>query len=198
MTKKEFLLALKKKISSLPKKDIEERINFYSEIIDDKIEEGCPEDKAVAEIGSVEEIACQILSEALQIKPTEKSNSKRRFQAWEITLLVLGSPIWLSLIIALFSVILSVYVSIWAVVISIWAAFVAITACSVAGILCGIVFLYQGNFISSIAIFGISIVCMGLAIFFFCTCKHLTVKIYKLTKKMTLWIKKLFVKGEKV
>ena len=40
MCKQDFLNALEAKLSGLPKKDIEERLNFYEEIIDDRIEEG--------------------------------------------------------------------------------------------------------------------------------------------------------------
>ena len=38
MNKKRFLAALKKRLYKLPYREIRERINFYSEIIDDRIE----------------------------------------------------------------------------------------------------------------------------------------------------------------
>jgi hypothetical protein len=40
MNKQEFLTALKKALSPLSKADLEERLSFYSEMIDDRIEEG--------------------------------------------------------------------------------------------------------------------------------------------------------------
>ena len=45
MTKKEFLSGLRKKLSGLPQEDSEERLNFYSEIIDDRVEEGLSEEE---------------------------------------------------------------------------------------------------------------------------------------------------------
>ena len=56
MTKLEFLSALGKGLSGLPQDEVEERLNFYSEMIDDRMEEGLPEEEAVAQIGAVDEI----------------------------------------------------------------------------------------------------------------------------------------------
>ena len=39
MTKQEFLAELRRGLSGLPQNDIEERLNFYSEMIDDRMEE---------------------------------------------------------------------------------------------------------------------------------------------------------------
>ena len=63
MNKQEFLTRLRKGLSGLPQEDIEERLTFYSEMIDDRIEEGLSEEEAVAAIGSPDEIAEQIIGE---------------------------------------------------------------------------------------------------------------------------------------
>ncbi|MBR5538496.1 MAG: hypothetical protein IKU61_01205 [Clostridia bacterium] len=47
MNKQEFLEELRKGLSGLPKEDVRERLNFYGEIIDDRIEEGLTEEEAV-------------------------------------------------------------------------------------------------------------------------------------------------------
>ena len=39
MLKQEFLDALKSRLAGLPQKEVEERLDFYSEMIDDKLEE---------------------------------------------------------------------------------------------------------------------------------------------------------------
>ena len=56
MNKQEFLAQLRKGLSGLPQDDIEERLTFYSEMIEDQTEEGLSEDEAVAQIGSVDEM----------------------------------------------------------------------------------------------------------------------------------------------
>ena len=48
MNKQEFLVQLRNALSGLPKDDIEERIEFYSEMIEDRIEEGLSEEEAIA------------------------------------------------------------------------------------------------------------------------------------------------------
>jgi uncharacterized membrane protein len=48
MGKQEFLTRLGKALSGLPREDIEERLNFYSEMIEDRMEEGLSEEEAVA------------------------------------------------------------------------------------------------------------------------------------------------------
>ena len=63
MNKQEFLAQLRNALSGLPKDDIEERIEFYSEMIEDRIEEGLSEEEAIAAVGTVEEIAGQVIAE---------------------------------------------------------------------------------------------------------------------------------------
>ena len=63
MTKLEFLEELKKELCGLPSEDVQKSLEFYSELIDDKIEDGLSEEDAVSQIGNIEEIAKQILSD---------------------------------------------------------------------------------------------------------------------------------------
>ena len=100
MTKEEFKTQLRQRLSGLPQGDIEERISFYEESINDRMEEGMPEEEAVAGIGTMDEIVEQIMSEIpLTRLVRDKVKPKRKFKAWEIVLLVLGSPVWLPLLI---------------------------------------------------------------------------------------------------
>ena len=49
--KQAFLESLRKNLSGLPQEDVEERVMFYSEMIDDKIEEGLSEGEHVTVTG---------------------------------------------------------------------------------------------------------------------------------------------------
>ena len=53
MTKQEFLNQLRMGISGLPQEDISERLTFYREMIDDRMEEGLSEEEAVAFIAEM-------------------------------------------------------------------------------------------------------------------------------------------------
>lgn len=197
MTKREFISQLQKKLSGLPREDVEERLNFYSEIIDDKIEEGRTEEEAVLELGSVDAVAEQILSDFPFLKlAKERIKPKRRLWAWEIVLLVLGSPIWLSLAVAAIAVMLALCVVLWAVIVSLWAIFVSIAACALGGIAAGVIFAAVGNGLSGIATVGAGLVCAGLAIFLFFGCRSATQGVASLAKTVALVIKKRFAKKE--
>jgi len=197
MSKQEFLARLRKGLLGLPQDDIEERLTFYSEMIDDRMEEGLSEEDAVSAIGNVDEIVAQVIADIPLAKiAKERIKPKRRLKAWEAVLLALGSPIWLSLGVAAFAVILSLYVSLWAVIISLWAVFASLAACSVAGVAAGIGFAVGGNALSGIAMVGAGIACAGLAVFAFFACKAVTKGAVVLTKKTAIWIKNCFIKKE--
>lgn len=199
MNKQDFLDKLRKKLSALPQDDIEERLNFYSEIIEDKIDEGLSEEDAVLEIGNVKEIASQIIAETPFTKLVKgKVKPKKQLKVWEIVLLILGSPIWLSLLIAVFAVIFSLYVSLWAVIISLWAVFVAVVACVPYCIFSCFVFAFNNSILSGFAMLGAGIVCIGLSMLLFCGCKSSTKATLLLSKKFALWIKNSFIKKEEV
>lgn len=199
MNKQELLAELRRGLSGLPQEDIEERLSFYSEMIDDIMEEGLSEEEAVGKIGNTQEIISQIIADTPLTKLVkERMKPKKRLKAWEIVLLVLGSPIWLSLLVAAFAVILSLYASIWSVIISLWSVFVSFAACGLAGVVAGvgIGFTADGGFLTGLAIIGAGIVCAGLSIFMFYLCKIATKGVLLLTKKVALWIKNCFVGKE--
>ena len=193
MSKQEFLAQLRKGLSGLPQDDIEERLTFYSEMIEDRKEEGLSEEEAVLAIGSAQDIAAQAVAETPLVKiAKERIKSKRRLSACEIVLLALGSPIWLSLGVAAFAVILSLYISLWAVIISLWSVFASLAACSVGAVPACVIFAVGGNGASGVAVLAAGIVCAGLAIFMFYGCKAATKGALILTKKIAIWIKNCF------
>ena len=199
MTKLQFLLALHDKLSGLSQDDVEERLSFYSEMIEDRMEEGLSEEDAVASIGSVEELATQIAVEFPSAKPeqkTETTKPKKRLKAWEIVFLVLGSPIWVSLLIAAFAVLLSLIVSLWSLIISLWAVFASFVGCAFGCLLAGIVLAVFGNGLVGIAVIGGALVCAGISILWFFVCKAATKGTLLLTKNIVPWIISLFVKKE--
>lgn len=82
MNKEAFLLKLRKELSGLPQDELAERLTFYSEIIDDRIEEGLSEEEAVAAVGSVDEIVMQSIGEVPFTKiAKEKIKTNRRLKA---------------------------------------------------------------------------------------------------------------------
>ena len=197
MTKLNFLLSLHKKLSDLPQNEVEERLNFYSEMIEDRIEEGLCEEDAVSAVGTVDEIAAQITADiALNKTLSEETKTKQHRNAWVIVLLSLGSPIWLSLLLAAFAVIVSLFVTVWSVTISLWAVFASIALCSLSGVVLGIGFTIGGKGLPGVGLIAASIICAGLTIFLFYGCKNTTKGAVFLTKKLVKSIQKCFTRKE--
>lgn len=197
MSKQEFLTELREALYGLPQNDIEERVMFYSEIIEDRVEEGLSEEKAVLAVGSVNEIAAQVIAETPLTKMVlEKIKFKRHLSAAEITLLAICSPILLCLAVAALAVIITVYAVLWSVIISLWAVFAAFAACTLGGVLGCIAFLTTGSYVAGIVAIAAGLVFAGLSIFMIYGCKAATLSTVLLTKKIAIWSKNRFVKRE--
>ena len=197
MNKEQFLDELRRELSGIPQEDIEERIAFYEEMIADRMDEGMSEKEAVSGIGSVEEIARQIMSEIPLTKLVkEKVRPKRSLKAWEIVLLVLGSPVWIPLAIAAVAVLLSVYAVLWAVVICVYAVDFSFAAGTLAGVVGVFAYLKAGNPVGALFSLGTGIVCAGLAILMFFVSVWITKAVIKLGGRILLGIKISFVGRE--
>lgn len=199
MNKQEFIAQLRKELSGLPQKETEEVISFYSEMIDDGIEDGLSEEEAVASVGDLSEIAQKAVADIPLSKIAKERIRKRgRLSALEIVLLVLGSPIWLALGISALAVIFSVYVSLWTIIICIWAVFASLIGGFIGGICSGAVFIYTNNTPAGLALLAAALVCAGLSIFAFFGCKAATKGVIWITKKLAIFIKNCFIKKEEI
>ena len=167
MTKNEFLSILKKRLHSLPRKELESALEYYREILDDRAEEGITEADAVAELGSIDEIVLSYLGSNEATRSAKAQKSKRKLGAWEIVLLSLGSPIWISLLVAAFAIVISVYVVLWSFVVTVWAVFASFAACGLAGVVVSPVFFAEGGFGGGMLVLGCGALLAGLAVFLF-------------------------------
>ena len=173
MKRIEFLNQLKAQLWALPEADIQCSLDYYSEMIDDRMEDGLSEEEAVAAIGDLDEIVKQILNETPRppqvVKPAENQGQKKtqkqdNTKTWMVILLILGSPLWIPLITSAVATVFSVYVSLWAVVISLYAVFIALAASAV-GCIVGSFFMI-GSMGKVMVAWGAALLCAGLAILF--------------------------------
>lgn len=197
MLKNEFLSALRTHLSSLPSEDIERSLSFYSEMIDDRIEDGMSEEEAVAAIGDPQEIASQILLDTPLPKLIKaKTTPKRKLRTWEIVLLILGSPVWAPLLIAAFAVFISVYAVIWSVVIVFFAADITIAAGCIGGVFLAVISGISFEILPAITYMGAAFILAGLAIFAFIGCLASVKGMVKLSKIILKAIKSCFIGKE--
>lgn len=160
MNKYEFLAQLRKQLETIPEADARASVDYYAEMIDDRMEEGLSEEEAVAAVGDVKQIARNIFAET----PVEQ-RQPRKISGWIVALLVLGAPVWLALLIAAAAVVFSVWVSLWSVVVSLYAVAVSLGVSCVGCLVASFVTIKMPG-----AVFvgvGAALVCAGLAIAFF-------------------------------
>ena len=83
MTKIEFSERLKQTLvgRGLPREEAAKSVEFYLEMIDDRVEDGMNEEEAVAALGSIEDIAEQILYD-LPLGVLVKSKIKNKKSAF--------------------------------------------------------------------------------------------------------------------
>lgn len=192
MNRAEFLNALREKLSGLPAEELEERLSFYAEVMDDRIEDGYSEEAAAAEIGTPEEIAAQIIAEIpLSRLVREKVGARKKRRTWQTVLLAVGAVVWVPLLIAFLAVIFSLYIALWAVVISLYAVCLALAAVGVCALPGAVLLAVRGNLPAAAAFLGAGIFCAGLAILMFFLCRGITKGVIKLTGYMIRKIKTL-------
>lgn len=197
MNKEEFLAALRSGLRGLPQEDIDERLAFYEEMINDRIEDGVSEEEAVAGIGSVDDVISQILADVpVGVLVKEKMKNKRRIKGWEIVLLVLGFPLWFPLVISGAAVALALYIVVWALVIALWAIELAFAVSVTAGIIMAVVYFAEGYVISGVAMVGATICCAGFAILMFLGALYASKGVVKLTGKAMMGLKRKLVGKE--
>lgn len=197
MNKMAFLSALRDRLSGLPEEDIGQSIDYYSEIVDDRIEEGLSEEEAVGALGPVEEIVSQILSETSLPKLVKaKVKPRRTLKTWEIVLLIAGSPVWAPLLLAAAVILLAVYIVLWAVILVLYSIVLSFAAGAVAGILGFFASMPSGGFVQGFAFLGTGLFCAGITILLLLGFNQITRNILHLSKKALLNIKTRFIKKE--
>lgn len=189
MTRMQFIMELTKRLKKLPKDDREKVLEYYLELIDDRIDDGVPEEEAVAAVGSIDEITTQILGDIPLAKLAKDSLKTKNFEPSILILMIISFPIW-------FSILISLYAMTLAVVLSFAVISIVLGVCTLVALLCGIQHLFIDGFALSLFFFGSALICAGLFMFFRilgqCTAKGGK----WVSKKFWLWIKSLFLQKE--
>ena len=103
MNKQEFLSALARELDSLPREEREQTLTYYGELIDDRLEDGQDEGEVTQSLGIPKAVAQALLGEEQPQLPN------RGLRVWVIVLLVLGFPLWGSLLLTAAVMVLCVF-----------------------------------------------------------------------------------------
>lgn len=208
MKKQEFLDKLKAELWALSEEEKKSSLEYYSEMIDDRMEDGLAEEDAVAAIGSLDEIVEQIMTESPHapavVKKEEKqqtkaaqSKQKRGLEPWMIVLLVLGAPLWISLIAGAGSGIFGIYVGLWSVVIALYAVAFALAVCAIGLMVAAFSLLWIRQLGKGTVMVGGALVCAGLAILVFLLSNLAAKGLIALTKLIWNGITGIFKRKER-
>lgn len=195
MTKQEYLSAIRGKIRKMPADDIDKFMDYYSEMIDDRMEDGLSEEDAVADMDAPDDVVDQILADMPLTKLVkEKIKPSHRLKAWEIILLILGSPICAPLLLTAIVLIITMAVVILALLLSFYAIVLSMAVAGIGGLLGVIPFFITQNVPAALFMLGAAFAGIGLAILFIVAVKPVTIGIFKLYKASINGIKRMFVK----
>ena len=160
MTRDEFLGRLGELLACLPAEQVEETKAFYAEAIADRMEDGMSEEEAVAAMGTPGEVAEATLDD-LPAVPRAIARTRRRSTALLWVLTIVGSPVWVPLLVAFAAVAVTVYICIWVLALCVWIIAGALGSAGIAELLfaaCGITI---GHFPYVLASAGMGLAFLG-------------------------------------
>ncbi|MCI8520254.1 MAG: DUF1700 domain-containing protein [Clostridia bacterium] len=193
MNKQEFLKRLTSALAGLPQEEVKKTVDYYSEIIDDAVEDGKDESEIISGFDSVEEIAERVINETPIRKFVSEDVKKRNISVGAVVLIIVGSPLWLPILIAIFAVLFSIYIAIWSVIISLFAVFGALALSAVAMIILAPIMVFVRP-VKAIFAFGLALLCAGLSVFMFYVSVWSAKLIIRFTVFLARAIKGAFIK----
>lgn len=197
MNRSEYLAALGANLSALTESEIEKALAYYDEIIADRVEDGLTEEEAVAGLDPPAKSAERILLDSpLNVLVKSRLKSQKKPSAIVIILLVLGFPLWSSLLAVLLSIVLTLYVSLWAIVSSLWLAFGCVAAAGIVLVALGIARLFIDP-ARAVLCAGAGLTLIGLMILAFFAMRFVTDLAVRLTRAIARGIKSLFIRKER-
>ena len=196
MTMDEYLSALASGLSQLSEEEQRKQIGYYEELFADMKEDGLTEEEIAEKLGSPTKAAREIMEEMPLTKLVKtRVRPKNGWSVLAIILVILGSPIWLSIALAMFAVMISIYVVIWSVVIVLFAVVLSILAAGVAGVALFTVNIMLAP-IPALLVFGLGLICLGLTIPAFLGAVAVAKLICKLTGYLAKGVRSLFIRKE--
>lgn len=199
MNRIEYRAALESRLAAVPSAERAKQLDYYDEMICDRMEDGMTEEEAIAMLGDIDETAREILSQYALPSPVsppapDKDNRGGSHLWLWITLAILGSPIWISLLAALITVIAALVIVIWSLVISAFAIFFSAAAVGVVGIVFGIGSLFTASASYALFVIGAALAAAAIALFAVPLVKLIFRGAVYLTKSIGLLIAKPFRK----
>ena len=190
MKKDEFFRRLQKELGELPAEERTKTTLFYQELYQDLLEDGCSEDEAVERLGDPVQIAVDIKEER-DSAPLEPKT--RGGKALVIILLVVGFPLWGSLVLTAALLAMVLYILLWIPVLVLGSMAIAFLFSAI-GLAILSPFLMPQNLALGLVQLGGGIFLLGLSIFcvfgLVYTCRGIVKATVSFTRFITKWFRK--------
>lgn len=155
VNKETFLSTLDKELNGLTYTEKQNILNYYDELIEDYKEDGCSEEEAVMRLEEPKEIAKRAI---LEFKPVESTSHSSLTKA----LIILGSPLWASILLSGAMFVLSFLILVWCLpIVTVSFAFAGVVGAFI-GVF-GAVPVMVTTFLYGVFQLGVGIFCVGLS-----------------------------------
>lgn len=193
MNKQEYLEALNQALSGIPESEKQKTLDYYTEIIDDAMEEGEEEASIIARLDSPSDIGRRLIDETPLRKFVTEDVKKHKIDTLTAILLAISSPLWVSLLLAAIVVIFALYIAVWSLVISLFAVFAALV-CSAIAFLLATPFVFAEAALKAMLFFGFALISIGLSVFLFFFSVWCSKQVIRFTLFLFRKVKESFVK----
>jgi uncharacterized membrane protein len=190
VNKAEFLKSLEADLQKMNAAEKKKYIIYYDEMISDYVENGVAEEEAVNKIGSPAKIAEELLEDYDCVKLNLPSTGSK---VLNITLTIIGFPLWGSVLLSIALFVLSIYIMIWCVPFSAAAGCVGIFTAAIVGII-GSPFVMANSVSVGIMQLGLGIASIGASVLLGIAAIYLSKKFVEVTKKFNAKLVALFQK----
>ena len=188
MNRAKFLRSLKRALRAYPRDSVQKTLDYYDEMISDRMEDGLSEAQAIAALGSIEDIVQSLP----QTEGTEPKPASQRKRGWNTALLVLGFPLWLPLLIAFFAVLLAGVVVLLAAMPCLFVAVLALAAAVLWAGAAGLYQLFNLNWAQALCLFGGALSCAGLSCLLYTPVMRLERALGRLVLRILAWVRHIF------
>lgn len=196
MTKEVFLRELERGLHQLPADEINRRKAYYEELLADMMEDGISEEDAVAKLGDLSEIINEILRDTpLPTLVKTRLHPKHGWTVAAITIAILGSPIWVSLLFALIVTVGAMILAFFSVILALFLTVIALALAGVMVIIHGFG-LFAANIGLAVFSIGTGLIMLGLVCLSFLAAKYASIGLYRGGRWLVRSAKGLLIKKE--
>lgn len=188
MNKAGFLKELDLYLHKMKDTEKNKFITYYDEMISDYIEHGISEEEAVIKIGAPRKIAEELLENYDSVRINLPSTGSKVFN---ITLLILGFPLWGSLLLAGILILISIYIVFWCIPFTTGVSCLGFLSTSIVGIL-GSPFIMSNSLSVGIIQLGTGIASIGISFLLGMVTVYLSKNFIVITKRFNIKLVKLF------